>query len=361
MADRRQVGLVLTGGGAFGAWATGALLAFFDWWRRHRQEEPPVVAAAGTSTGALIAPFTLLGKTTTRDHVAEVAQLYTTVTNDDICAPFVVGGALLDFYVYIATHPSVYTGGYDPDPGGASLLYAAIIKALPDSYIAALQASWPDRRLAVTTTNFAAGMEHVFSNAGTSAKQLREGILASAMAPLALPPVPASNIADQAEPHFDGGVCSEAPLKALFDIVNAPPATNLTHLVVISCFPWHPTKDDKDYLVQGGSILEPKLFPRSPNFIQTGNRMNALLSESAATKDTRLAMAAIELGKAGLDVTKVKAITGYDVRTTPTLIKLFPQGRLGWRAFKFDRNEMKTMQDRGRNEATATLNALGAP
>ena len=85
--------------------------------------------------------------------------------------------------------------------------------------------------------------------------------------------------------------------------------------------------------------------------------MNALMSEASATKDTRLAWAAIELRKTGRSEDEVLEITGHRVADPPEFIRLFPKRRLGWQAFEFTPAEMKVMQKRGCEEAAAILGA----
>src|SRR5437867_4250814 len=60
--SKASIGIVLGGGGAFGAWQVGALQAFFDHWKKSRGSDPPVRVVVGTSTGALIAPMAFDGR-----------------------------------------------------------------------------------------------------------------------------------------------------------------------------------------------------------------------------------------------------------------------------------------------------------
>src|SRR5215471_5036366 len=97
------LGLVLTGGGAFGAWEAGALETLFDYWKKKYGTEPPIRLVVGTSTGALIAPFAALGA----DAVKYVAGWYQKVTTSDIYA-FTVPNVL--------KWQSVFDWGYPESP-----------------------------------------------------------------------------------------------------------------------------------------------------------------------------------------------------------------------------------------------------
>ncbi|HVN31607.1 MAG TPA: patatin-like phospholipase family protein [Thermoanaerobaculaceae bacterium] len=347
-----SIGLVLTGGGAFGAWEVGALRAFFDSWMSRYGEEPPISVVVGTSTGALIAPFAFLGRSPAHDFIADVADWYTSVNQADIVSFRL--GTLLPFPLFAVTTSSVYGVGYTRRPDSASgRLYGRLVEALPQVKLTALSREWPTRRLAVTTLDFGSGQPHVFTNAPLDAAELREGILASAMAPLALPPIPIANrpVEDKpptVAPHFDGGVYEVAPFQALFDLAALDPPIHLSHIVVISAFPRFPGGETNP--VQRGS------FPAQPKFRAIGDRMNVLLSEAAVTTDIRLADAAIALRRRGLDPHAVADLTGLAIPgPPPTLIVLAPAERLGWQAFRFDPAEMASMYRRGYEEARARL------
>jgi predicted acylesterase/phospholipase RssA len=225
-----------------------------------------------------------------------------------------------------------------------------LLQMLPQDRVTLIGNLWGlGRRLGVATLDFATGTPHLVTNSPADLGILVDGILASAMAPLALPPVPLPNLPASADltPHMDGGLYAEAPIAALFDLSALAPSIVLTHVVVISSFPWFPS-DDSDP-VQGHE------FPPDPKFGSIGDRMNALMSEANATKDTRLAWAAIELKKAGLSEPDVFEITGHHINAPPELIRLFPTTRLGWQAFEFVAAEMRAMQTRGCEEAAAIL------
>ena len=130
MTTASSIGLVLSGGGVFGAWETGALHAFFEWWRATNSEEPPIRVVVGTSTGALISPFALLGRQPDHDYLAEVIELYGTVTN----AKLRIERPELLLRLQpssCGTSPSVYDAGYRDNPADAAHLYKLLRKMLP--------------------------------------------------------------------------------------------------------------------------------------------------------------------------------------------------------------------------------------
>lgn len=352
------IGLVLTGGGVFGAWEVGALQAFFDDWKARYGEEPPIRVVVGTSTGAVIAPFAFLGRQPAGDAIEELVRWYTSVNQSDIVGPKV--GAVLPFPLFAITTSSVYGVGYSPGTSAkANRLYGRLLEALPDPRLDQMAAEWPRRRLAAATLDFKTGRPDVYTNDPRLIRCLRSGILASAMAPLALPPIPLARDGCNSPgvtltPHFDGGVYAVAPFAALFDLAAMEPAIPLTHVVVISAFPWFP----------GGETdpVQAHTFPNSPKFRAIGDRMNALLSEASATTEIELARAALALRRAGTDPAAVARLTGLTIPyPPPTLIELVPESRLGWEAFDFNQDDMRRMHKRGYDEAMVTLGITGQP
>ncbi len=346
------IGLVLTGGGVFGAWEVGALQAFFDYWKARYGEEPPIRVVAGTSTGALIAPFAFVGRRPDADAIDELVHWYTSVKQSDILEPRV--GALLPFPLFAITTSSVYGVGYSADDSAkATRLYGRLLEAVPDRRLEQIAAEWPRRRMAATTLDFKTGRPDVYTNDPRRIQCLRKGILASAMAPLALPPIPlASDECDATkgtlDAHLDGGIYAVAPFSALFDLAATEPAIRLTHIVVISAFPKFP----------GGETdpVQAHRFPDRPKFRAIGDRMNALLSESAATTEIELARAAIALRCMRVGAADVADLTGLTIPDAPReLIELAPKGRLGWEAFDFNRDDMRRMHRRGYEEAMEAL------
>lgn len=323
------IGLVLTGGGSFGAFEVGAVQAFFDRWKADYGEDPPVRVIAGTSTGALIGPFLALG----RNGVEDVATLYQNVSQGDILST--KASALLPFALFSTWSSSAY---------GSSPLRRTLEKELPDPKIIEIVRLWPKTRLVVVATDFGTGAPAPFTNAPSDVSndpaRFRYGVLASAISPLATPPVYIKADADKpSQPNLDGGVHAVAPFQALFDLAARSPRVELTRVVVFSAYPPFPSSDS-------GQLQKP--FPTRPQFKDIGARMDALISESSISKEISVAWAAIQLRLAGISADKVREITGLNIPSPPSeLMVIAPTGRLGWNNLTFNKDEMRKMFKRG--------------
>ena len=347
-ASGASIGLVLTGGGAFGAWEVGALRVFFDAWREKYHEDPPIRVVAGTSTGALIAPFVMDGA----PGVAEAERWYTGVSQADLIAPKLT--TLLPFPLFAFMSSSVYSVGFKRPPRKSErLLYGKLVQAFPDDRIDRLHSRWSEGlRLVVTSLDFCSGKPDEVTNLESDRDKVRMAILASAMAPLALPPVPLRVKGDDRcageTPHMDGSIFSVAPFSALFDTAAAEPRIPLTHVVLISAFPMFPSTDL--------NAVQDRVFPETPKFKTISDRMIALLSEAGASSDARLARAAIALRVAGVSGEEVQRVTGLRIaEPPPVLIELRPASRLGWEVLRFRRAEMGKMVERAKAEVREQL------
>jgi predicted acylesterase/phospholipase RssA len=334
-----SIGIVLSGGGSFGAFEAGALQAFFERWARdHNGAPPPVNVIAGASTGALIAPFAALGP----DGVAQVAGIYQNVTQGDILR--VKPSVLLPFFLFSSLSSSVFSAG----PLGKTLA-----KKLPNQSLDQIAQMWPRKRLVVLATNFANGTPAPFTNnpvdMGPGFSRFRNGVLASTISPLATPPVYEKPLAGgSGQPHLDGGIHAVTPFQALFELAARSPPIDLTQVVVFSAFPVFPGSDS------GAAQKDP--FPAQPKFGDIGSRMDALISESSVTKETSLAWAAIKLRTSGVSAEEVLKRTGLNIPHPPLeLILIAPDTRLGWNNLKFDKTEMREMFRRGVNATPQVL------
>jgi predicted acylesterase/phospholipase RssA len=196
----RKVGLVVSGGGARGAFAVGALQYLiqdlgltFD-------------MAAGSSTGSLIVPMVLA------DRLDVVVDIYSNVTT-----PEVVTWKWLPFSLF-----------------GDSLMSVRPLQALIEEHLT--EEVWQKlqgaRTTFVTTTNLQTG-ENVFWKAGGArlrapglARALRPGldrrtmiraILASCCQPIFMPPIVVDPSVTPLEQHVDGGLRDVAPAQVLID------------------------------------------------------------------------------------------------------------------------------------------------
>ena len=187
--------LVISGGGANGAYGAGVLVAWTKLGTR-----PEFTLVTGVSTGALIAPFAFLGS----EYDAKLQKIYSTMDTHQIMNMrnvFAIFGS-----------DSVF----DSSP-----LSRQIEKFIDDEMIESLAQEYrKGRTLAIGTTNLDASRPVVWnvtriaaSGHPSAARLIRQVILASASIPGAFPPVyievetPDGRKYD--EMHVDGGVTSQ--------------------------------------------------------------------------------------------------------------------------------------------------------
>jgi predicted acylesterase/phospholipase RssA len=350
-----SIGIVLSGGGSFGAWEIGALQALWDVWSaKHSGQPAPIRVVAGASTGAVIAPFALLD----RKYLNQVDSWYQKVTTGDVSG--LRPELLLPGVLFFLVARSALDFGY-PKRFLSDRYYQNYKKALTEKGLQTLETcarAWDYKRLAIATVDFGAGKLETVRNwpqdiplPGPSGlppdpyqSRLYDGIVASAMAPLIGPPItlrqsdpPRSDTA-----HFDGGVCSEVPFAALFETAAIDPPIPLTHVVAISSYPYFP-----------GADVATRPFPTDPKMMDTGLRFDSLLSEASAMKDIQIARAALELLRRGMSPAEVAGLTGLSIAgPPPILIEAVPRERMGWNNGTFVPAEMTAMRDLGRSEAT---------
>jgi predicted acylesterase/phospholipase RssA len=190
LADRRLSILALSGGGATGAFAAGALVGL-----ARSGARPQFSVVTGVSAGALVAPFAFLGPA----WDIEMTSIYTEVVTRELMRRRLFGGLF---------GASVYSG---------APLQRLIDRYADDAMIAAIAAEAArGRLLLVATTDFATG-EPVIWDLGSvalygasDAKRLfRTILLASASVPGMLPPVVVrfrGQGGAREETHVDGGV-----------------------------------------------------------------------------------------------------------------------------------------------------------
>jgi predicted acylesterase/phospholipase RssA len=358
---------VLSGGGSFGAWEIGALQALWDVWTTKTKETfPPIRVVAGTSTGAVIAPFALPdhGKPDDRKHLQQVDHWYQTVTNGKIFLPRLA--LAWPTARFLTRARSVLDYGYPTSETFFDRFYQNYPKALGKyDTLDSCAREWPHRRLAIATVDFASGCLDLATNEpsdvsfppghGIYDSRLFDGIVASAMSPMAGPAVRLrrqGQPAGEMTPHLDGGVATVAPFGPLFKLANgalpnpvSPIA--LTHVIVISSYPLFPSADDP------ANPFPPQKYP---SFKNVGMRFDTLLSEAAVTRDIQIARAALALRKGGMSQKAVEQMTGLSIADPlPVLIEAVPTGRLNWDDGEFKPKETTKMRDRGYREAKAVF------
>ncbi len=187
--------LAISGGGSNGAFGVGLLSGWADSGTR-----PTFSLVTGISTGALIAPFALLGP----DYEEPIIRMYTTVTTKEVFKK-------RSFFSVLGGSDSMA----DPSP-----LADIIAGFIDEEFFAAIAKAYSEgRRLLIGTTNLDA-RKLVIWNMGKIAsigtpealKLFRDIMLASSSIPVAFPPVfveveAGGNKYD--EMHVDGGVVTE--------------------------------------------------------------------------------------------------------------------------------------------------------
>jgi len=210
--------LVISGGGANGAYGAGVLKAWSELGTR-----PEFTMVTGVSTGALTAPFAFLGS----EYDARLEELYTT----------------LDTTQLINTRSIFSILGAD-SVVDTTPLSRVLERAIDEEMITALAREHRKGRiLSVATTNMDAGRPVVWNLTRIAAsghpdgpRLIREVLLASASIPGAFPPVyievEASDGQKYDEMHGDGGVTSQmffypagidwAQVESLLDVRGTP-------------------------------------------------------------------------------------------------------------------------------------------
>ena len=195
VAHREHHYLVISGGGAKGAYGAGVLNAWSDLGTR-----PEFTVVTGVSTGALSAPFAFLGS----DYDGTLKQFYTTLDPRQIFKKrsifSIIGGdSIVD----------------------SSPLSHLIDKFIDDEVIEALAREHArGRALLIGTTNLDAGRSVVWNITRIAASDhpgagdlLRQVVLASASIPGAFPPVyikvQTPDGREYDEMHVDGGITSQ--------------------------------------------------------------------------------------------------------------------------------------------------------
>lgn len=188
--------LVLSGGGAKGAFGAGYLNGWTDSGTR-----PSFKVVTGISTGALMAPLAFLGP----EYDDELEKFYTTISTKDV----VDIGALLTFGLLPVIFGESVANTKPLRNLISDMITPEVLKAIADEHA-------KGRRLYVGTTNLDAQREVIWdmgaiagSGNPEALELFKKVLLASASIPAAFPPVYFDVVVDgnkYDEMHVDGGV-----------------------------------------------------------------------------------------------------------------------------------------------------------
>ncbi|MEM9049099.1 MAG: patatin-like phospholipase family protein [Pseudomonadota bacterium] len=268
-ADRDFNILVLSGGGADGAYGAGLLKG----WTEHG-DRPEFDVVTGVSTGALIAPFAFLGP----DYDDETEAFYTQINTEDV----------LDFTIVSA----IFGGTAVADTAPLRAILADVVD--PD-FVAKIAAEHQrGRRLLIATTNLDSQRPVIWDigaiavTASPEAPALIQSImLASASIPGAFPPVLIDVEIDgqrYQEMHVDGGVT--------LSLFTYPPSVNVGEVIDLIGVP----RERRNLYIIRNAKLQPEydaqqlaLLPIAQRSISTLIKSqtigNILTAEQTAARD----------------------------------------------------------------------------
>lgn len=261
--------LVLSGGGADGAYGAGLLKGWTEYGDR-----PVFDVVTGVSTGALIAPFAFLGS----EYDGEIEAFYTGISTEDV----------LEF-----TFASALFGG--TSVADTAPLRAILADVVDADFVAKIAAEhMRGRRLLIATTNLDSQRPVIWDigaiaiTASPDAPALIQSVmLASASIPGAFPPVLIDVEIDgqpYQEVHVDGGVT--------LSLFNYPPSVNVGEVVDLIGIP----EERRTLYIIRNAKLQPEydeqqlaLLPIAQRSISTLIKSqtigNILTSEQTAERD----------------------------------------------------------------------------
>lgn len=315
--------LVISGGGAKGAFAVGAIEVL-------REKQISFDIVSGTSTGALIAPLAVT------DEIQLLRSVYTGVETDDIVK--------LRNIIDILTTDSIY----DSTP-----LWELINSLIPEErYQKIIQSP---TEMIVTTVDLQSG-GLVYWNQHTSGpnggpmqrRELLRAVFASGSMPVLMPPVQIDNSDDQ---HVDGGVREIAPLSVAID-------HGATDIYAIVLSPEIRERKDEKYVFVGKTLLRTiDIFTQEivVNDVARAEQVNAAVRHLAALRRKAEAMLTPAQVAEIFDAPDLE--NPFAEKRVMNITTIRPEEELPLDALEFDRVRMSELVEMGRVAAEQALQA----
>jgi NTE family protein len=280
-----HIGLILSGGGARGAYEIGVLSELLPWLHREHGQRPDVIV--GTSVGALNAAYIAANAGQDAEQLAaDGARLWRQIGFRDVLTPFLSSGEL-DEVVRLAV--SFFSAGVapyallDPEPLAATL---GRLIAFEDIHRNVKDPNVGLRACAVVATAAHTNRTVVFHDGGGSvASDERLGIdylpseisedhvRASAAIPVAFPAVEVRQPEDAAGWYFDGGTRLNTPIKPALKLG----ADRVIVLGLNSVAPAPKSLERPDLFDGATQVIQGLLVDPATHDVQTLATINAVL------------------------------------------------------------------------------------
>ena len=310
-------GLAVSGGGAKGAFAVGAI--------QHLMLDKRLQfdLVSGTSTGALIAPYVTAGKS----KLAQLLNFYENVSNRDIIKKRFMLFAILRGQALNDTEPlkKLLEGSV-----GSPAFYRAVQKSKTEMWI--------------TTVDLQTGKLHYHTQGKISKERMLKAILASASMPVFMPAVKIGGL-----DHVDGGVKEISPLSILIE-------RGVTHIVSITLSPKERARQDSDWNTIGTLKRTIDLFTQEivDNDIGRAETINAGVKFS---QQLRANAAALGLTPAQQKKLFAKAADPFGKYRVVKIYQIRPDEDLG-ESLEFDPAALKKMVDKGTRKAKKVFRSV---
>jgi NTE family protein len=280
-----DIGLILSGGGARGAYEIGVLSELLPWLEHEHGQRPDVIV--GTSVGALNSAYIAAKASEDIEQLAaDGARLWREIRYRDVLAPFLSPGELNELVRLAASFFSAGVAPYtllDPEP-----LTATLRRLIPfeDIHRNVTDPGVGLRACAVVATAAHTNRTIVFHDGGPSVpSDERRGIdyvptaisedhvRASAAIPVAFPAVEVRQPKDAAGWYFDGGTRLNTPIKPALKLG----AARVIVLGLNSVAPAPKSPERPDLFDGSTQIVQGLLVDPARNDIQTLATINQVL------------------------------------------------------------------------------------